>query len=137
VSEQPKPVTHGLDLRLTIGFSVGLLIGLIIGVLGTRFSSETSTRAAEAQVVAATIASAPERWFIWQGSAPIFGQPFASETECERGRKRYVTEMGAALEEQAKQYSQLSIRQAVALGVTPQELEDKAARLASAYCRAE
>ena len=109
---------------------MGAVLGAVLALTAVWFSNALQPQSAPDDV------QATKRWFIWQGSAPLLGQSFSSQAQCEEERKALVANRQRDLENRAKAISRMTIHQAVALGESPGKLLDEASKLDAAYCRA-
>ena len=116
--------------QFQLGFGLGAVLGAVLALTAVWFSNALQPQSAPDDV------QATKRWFIWQGSAPLLGQSFSSQAQCEEERKALVANRQRDLENRAKAISRMTIHQAVALGESPGKLLDEASKLDAAYCRA-
>lgn len=116
--------------QFQLGFGLGAASGAVLALTAVWLSNTLQPQSAPDDV------QATKRWFIWQGLAPLLGQPFSSQAQCEEERKAFVANRQRGLEDRAKAISRMTIHQALALGESPEKLLDEATKLDAAYCRA-
>lgn len=135
MERETSAVVQTFDIKSVL---FGLVLGLILGVLATLIFNSADASSSEQTVLetANDPAKAAQRWFVFDGSAPLTGRPFNSESECETARQRYVSESEQLTKQALSELPEITYRQIQALGYNPADrLIAKHEQVQRAYCR--
>jgi hypothetical protein len=89
-------------------------------------------RASQATVSAPAMT---ERWYIWLDEAPLIGEPFPSESECQAERRTRLEQAKQDAQGEIERIGPLSIREINALGYDPrQRIAEHFEQIQRAYC---
>jgi len=128
-------------LLVIVGILLGVLIaiGVMLLIRPTAQLAEGDAavnQVAEAEVAVAQKVEVQQRWYIWEGNAPLLGEPFETQELCEQSRQDFVETAIATADREAKSMEGLSFRQVQALGYNPMDrVMEGLAKIRRAYCR--
>lgn len=129
MEERSPSIPHWLEIKLGLVFVTGLSLGLAIGVL---VANLTFTGAKQAVVKSAP----PERWFVWNGDAPLLGDAFGSQADCNNARTKMVDAARAEAEQALRQLPPITYRQIQVLGYVPEDrITAQFEQVTKSYCR--
>lgn len=130
--------TSALYAVILVLFSIVIGLGLLLVWPG-----DTDRPPREQQTAVASLTSSPvprpqpQRWFVWEGAAPMLGDPYASGDECEAARHFLVTNAEREAEAALQALPPMTMRQIQAIGNPAEEILAELNRIRSAYCRLE
>lgn len=120
-------------LTLIVGAASGFILGVLVMAIEYGHSPSQSDSAAPRELATP---QPTERWFIWDGAAPLIGQPFRTEADCEAARKQTLAITADDANKQLKAMGNLTFGQVQALGYNPMDrVNASVEQVMRAYCR--